>query len=105
MSTTSEDDFTAYLTENPMPWPQLYEPGGLDSPLANALGMQTLPTMLLVDKEGKVVSRNLHAREIDADCAISCGRATRRPGFGFVFVKLRGSTAATDWTASLFCGS
>ena len=48
-----------------MAWPQLYEPGGLDSPLANALGILTLPTMLLVDKEGKVVNRNLHGAEID----------------------------------------
>ena len=50
-----------------MPWPQLYEPGGLDSPLANALGILTLPTMMLVDKDGKVVNRNLHGEDIDAE--------------------------------------
>jgi thiol-disulfide isomerase/thioredoxin len=55
----------AYLQENSIRWPQLYEPGGLDSPLVNALGILTLPTMLLVDKEGKVVSRNLSAGEVD----------------------------------------
>ena len=33
----------AYLAENPLPWPQLYEPGGLDSPLANSMGILTLP--------------------------------------------------------------
>jgi len=59
-------DFADYVAENPMDWPQLYEPGGLDSPLANALGIQTLPTMFLLDKEGKVVDRNLLATEVDA---------------------------------------
>jgi thiol-disulfide isomerase/thioredoxin len=61
----AREELNAYLTDNPMAWPQLYEPGGLDSPLANALGILTLPTMLLLDKEGKVVSRNLHAGEVD----------------------------------------
>jgi thiol-disulfide isomerase/thioredoxin len=58
-------ELDAYLKENSLPWPQLYEAGGLDSPLANALGILTLPTMLLVDKEGKVVNRNLRAGEVD----------------------------------------
>ena len=61
------EEFEAYLKDNPMAWPQLYEQGGLDSPLANALGILTLPTMLLVDKDGKVVSRNLHGENIDTE--------------------------------------
>jgi thiol-disulfide isomerase/thioredoxin len=60
-------DADAYLAENPLPWSQLYEPGGLDSRLSNELGVLTLPTMLLVDKEGKVISRNLHAGEVDRE--------------------------------------
>jgi len=55
----SREEFEAYLKDNLIPWPQLYEAGGLDSPLANTLGILTLPTMLLIDKDGKVVSRNL----------------------------------------------
>ncbi len=60
-------DAEAYLKENPLPWSQLYEPGGLDSRLSNELGVLTLPTMLLLDKEGKVISRNLHAGEVDRE--------------------------------------
>ena len=56
-----------YLKTTRLPWPQLYEEGGLDSPLANQLGILTLPTMLLIDKDGKVVSRNIHAAELDAE--------------------------------------
>jgi thiol-disulfide isomerase/thioredoxin len=59
----------AYLQNNPLSWPQLYEPGGLDSRLANELGILTLPTMILVDKEGKVLNRNIHAGELDEELA------------------------------------
>jgi thiol-disulfide isomerase/thioredoxin len=62
---STREELDQYLSDNPLPWPQLFEPGGLDSPLANAWGILTLPAMLLIDKEGKVVSRNLQAGEID----------------------------------------
>ena len=60
-------DMEAFLKENPLPWPQLHEPGGLDSPLANTLGILTLPTMILLDKEGAVVRRNVFAGEVDGE--------------------------------------
>ncbi len=64
---SNREDFDAYLKENPLPWPQLYAPGGLDSPLANAYGVLVLPTMILADQEGKVVNRNLDAGEVDKE--------------------------------------
>ena len=54
-----------YVRANPVPWKQIYEPGGLDSRLAQELGIITLPTMILVDREGKVLNRNIHAGELD----------------------------------------
>ena len=54
-------DLNAYLAENPLPWPQIYEEGGLDSRPANVLGILTVPTMILVDQQGKVVNRNIRA--------------------------------------------
>jgi thiol-disulfide isomerase/thioredoxin len=57
----------AYLQTNPLSWPQMYEPGGLDSRLATELGILTLPTMLLIDKDGKVINRNIHAAELDSE--------------------------------------
>lgn len=56
-----------YVRANPMPWKQMYEPGGLDSRLAQELGIITLPTMILVDREGKVLNRNIHAGELDEE--------------------------------------
>ncbi len=60
-------DLKAYLAENSLPWEQIYEEGGQDSPPANALGIITVPTMILVDADGKVVNRNIQASEIEAE--------------------------------------
>lgn len=57
----------AFLKSKPLPWPQVYEAGGLESRLANEMGILTLPTMILVDSTGKVVNRNIHASELDAE--------------------------------------
>ncbi len=58
---------TEYLRENGFLWPQLWEEGGLAGRLANEMGIQTLPTMLLVDKQGKVISRNVSASGLDGE--------------------------------------
>ncbi len=55
---------SSYLSENRLPWPQIYEEGGLDSRPALELGILTLPTMILVDAEGRVVNRNVNASEL-----------------------------------------
>jgi thiol-disulfide isomerase/thioredoxin len=60
-------DLSNYLKQNRLPWPQLFEPGGLDSPLADELGILSLPTMILIDTQGRVVSRNIHVSELDAE--------------------------------------
>lgn len=56
-----------YLRDNSLPWPQLYEQGGLESRLATELGIMTVPTMLLIDKTGQVVRRNIHSAELDSE--------------------------------------
>ena len=60
-------DLNAYLADNPLPWPQIFEPGGLDSRPANVLGILTVPTMILVDQQGKVVSRNIAAADLETE--------------------------------------
>jgi len=59
-------ELNAFLAQARLPWPQIFEEGGLDSRPANQLGILTLPTMILVDQQGKVVNRNIQAAEIDA---------------------------------------
>ncbi|HWB10874.1 MAG TPA: thioredoxin-like domain-containing protein [Pirellulales bacterium] len=62
-----KEDVAAYLKKHTLPWTHIFEPGGLDSRLANELGVLTLPTMLLVDQDGKVVNRGINAAEIDRE--------------------------------------
>ena len=58
----------SFLKENRLPWPQLFEPGGQEkSRLANDLGVHTLPTMILIDKHGKLISGNIHAGGLEAE--------------------------------------
>ncbi|HVX11528.1 MAG TPA: thioredoxin-like domain-containing protein [Pirellulales bacterium] len=64
---SKKEDVTSYLKSHSLPWSHIFEPGGLDSRLANELGVQTLPTMLLVDPDGKVVNRAITAAEIDRE--------------------------------------
>jgi thiol-disulfide isomerase/thioredoxin len=59
-------DLDQFLKENPLPWPQIFEPGGMESRLATEYGIISLPTMILVDAQGKVVNRNIRtATELD----------------------------------------
>ncbi len=61
------EDLVAYLRQNPLPWPQLFDEGGLDSRFANEMGILSLPTMILVDRQGKVVHRSIHVSEVDRE--------------------------------------
>lgn len=54
-----------YLTQHGIKWPQIYEPGGAqdnptvrESALAREFGIIMLPTMFIVDAEGKVTHRS-----------------------------------------------
>jgi thiol-disulfide isomerase/thioredoxin len=64
---TNVADANEYLSKNRLPWSQLWEQGGLDSRLANEMGILTLPTMILVDDKGRVVNRNVHITELEND--------------------------------------
>lgn len=55
------DELREFLSENRVPWPQIYEEGGMESRLANEMGIIAVPTMILIDKKGKVLHRNVRA--------------------------------------------
>jgi hypothetical protein len=58
-----------FLAQNKYPWKNIFEPGGLESRLANEMGVMTVPLMLLVDPKGTVVNQNLHAPELETELA------------------------------------
>ncbi len=53
------EDVDAFLKANPLAWPQIFEGGGMETRLAIEYGITSVPTMFLIDGQGKVVSRNL----------------------------------------------
>lgn len=75
----------AFLQKNRLAWPQLHEPGALDGKLANDLGILTLPTMLLIDRDGKVLNRGISIGELENELKKRVGggpaaNTARRPG-------------------------
>ena len=51
----------AFQKGHGLSWPQIFEPNGIDGRLAVDYGIISLPTMFLVDAQGKVVNRNLRS--------------------------------------------
>lgn len=63
LDTTSEP-IESYISQHGVPWPHIYEPGGLESGPARQFGIISLPTMFLVDKRGKVLSKNISVADL-----------------------------------------
>jgi thiol-disulfide isomerase/thioredoxin len=54
----TSDEARKYLQATPTPGTHLHQDGGLESKLATDYGIQVLPTIFVIGKDGKVVSRN-----------------------------------------------
>lgn len=58
-----------FIKTNNMSWPQIFEDGGQNSPLAVSYGIISYPTMFLVGRDGKVLSRNAMMTEVKSELA------------------------------------
>lgn len=61
----SSAEATQFLQQNPAPGKQLYETGGLNGKLAETYGIQVLPCMFVVGREGKVQSRTVQMGNLE----------------------------------------
>jgi thiol-disulfide isomerase/thioredoxin len=71
-----------YLAEKPTPWVNLHDGGYWRNSFANHYGLAGLPTMILVDREGKVISIDAHPprlEELLVECFATDGE-TASPG-------------------------
>jgi thiol-disulfide isomerase/thioredoxin len=61
------EDATKYLQTTPVQGTHLYQPGeaGGSNPLATQYGIMGLPTLFLVGRDGKVLSRSLQVHELE----------------------------------------
>lgn len=64
---THKAEVTKFVQTAGIPWPVVFEPGGLDSPPALQYGILALPTQFLVDGQGKVVSRTIHVGQLEEE--------------------------------------
>lgn len=66
---TNAADAKQFLAQDKYPWKNIFEPGGLDSRVANEMGIMTLPVMILVDQQGNVVHQNIQMAELEGELA------------------------------------
>ena len=69
-----KDALVAFTKENGMVWPQYFDGKGWDNDISKGFGIQSIPTMWLVGKDGKLITTN--ARE---DLAGQVGKALGAP--------------------------
>jgi thiol-disulfide isomerase/thioredoxin len=60
----TRDDLVSYLKEQELPWTTLYDNDEGETPSAEYYGVMAIPTVILVDKEGKVVSTQARGPEL-----------------------------------------
>ena len=65
-----------FLTENPLPWRQIFDGKRFKGPLAQRYGIRSAPTMFLLDREGKVISVDVRSRTLDKLVAAEIERKT-----------------------------
>jgi thiol-disulfide isomerase/thioredoxin len=61
------EEAKSFLDRSPSPGVQLFQPGGLESPLAKQYGIMVLPNLFLVGKDGKVVSRTVQMSNLEEE--------------------------------------
>ncbi|HEY2252105.1 MAG TPA: redoxin domain-containing protein [Planctomycetaceae bacterium] len=55
-----------YLTQNGVKWPQIHDGGGPEKGLGVEFGIMVVPTMFIVDRDGKVLNRSATIAELKA---------------------------------------
>tara|TARA_B100000470_G_scaffold200336_1_gene171941 strand:- start:1374 stop:3200 length:1827 start_codon:yes stop_codon:yes gene_type:complete len=66
----------AYISSHRITWATLHEAGGLDSRLARQLGILSLPTMVLIDRRGTVVSSETTLADLKTELPKLLGTTT-----------------------------
>jgi hypothetical protein len=63
----NKESLDTFLQQARLPWVTLWEDGGMDGRLANEMGILTVPTIMIVDKTGKMANRGLHISQLDGE--------------------------------------
>ncbi|HNC25062.1 MAG TPA: TlpA disulfide reductase family protein, partial [Opitutaceae bacterium] len=63
----SADELLAFTVENQMPWPQYYDGLYWQNVYGKKYGIQAIPAMFLLDREGKLVSTNARGPKLEKE--------------------------------------
>lgn len=61
------DNAVNFVKSNRIPWPQMHEEGSMDSMPAVQYGIISLPYMMLVDADGRVLNKNLQSSNLESE--------------------------------------
>jgi thiol-disulfide isomerase/thioredoxin len=68
-----------FLKDNPLPWPHIYydEDGKRfrDNPVARQFNVKAIPSVMVIDREGKVVERGIHGVAVERAVARALGKS------------------------------
>jgi thiol-disulfide isomerase/thioredoxin len=74
---SSREQLDAFLINNPHPWPQIFfeeeASRGVPNPLGERYGIEYIPCLVLVDREGRVAATELYSGNIEAAVAAALG--------------------------------
>ena len=63
---SEENRLRDYLKENDIPWRQVFSGEGWNSPVSRQYGIYAIPTMWLIDKEGKLISHKARGEKLES---------------------------------------
>lgn len=63
----SEEKLKAFLAEKKMTWPQYFDGKGWENKLAQQYGIKSIPATFLLDREGRIVAKNLRGDELEKE--------------------------------------
>ncbi len=67
------EEARAFLSQHPAPGVQLHTPGGLESQLANQYGVMVLPSLFVVGKDGKCLSKSAQVGTVEEEIKKALG--------------------------------
>jgi peroxiredoxin len=62
---SEKEKLTAFIKKNKMTWPQYFDGKGWQSKLGEKYGIQSIPATYLLDKEGKILAKDLRGEALD----------------------------------------
>jgi thiol-disulfide isomerase/thioredoxin len=57
----------AFVKDNKMAWPQFFDGQGWKNKLAQQYGINSIPATFLLDREGRIVAKNLRGEQLDQE--------------------------------------